>query len=167
MASVPTRRPPPWMRALYRAPLHAYRAGLAGREHWFGLSWVLIETFGRKTGRPHRVLVDRIGEAAAERRFFMQSAYGDDSDWVRNARANPRLFAEVRGNRFPARLETVDDVTARRIMSDYVHAHRIYSPFIAWMLGYRGRLAEPEVVASWLVDNFGMLAIVAKGAPPG
>lgn len=159
MTTAPERRPGRWLRVLYRAPLAVYDLGLAGHEHRLGLEWVLIETRGRKTGRIHRVLVDRIGEDASTGRVFVQSAYGANSDWVKNARAAGALWAEVRSERFAARLEVPDDATARRMMIAYVRAHPLYSPFIARMLGYRGSFRDPEQVAAWLVDNFGMLAI--------
>jgi deazaflavin-dependent oxidoreductase (nitroreductase family) len=148
------------MRRIYRAPLLAYRAGLAGREHWLGMRWILIETIGRSSGRPHTVLVDLLGEARGEGRYFLQSAYGPASDWVRNAEASQKFWAEVGGERFEARLESVDDETARRILLAYVDAHPLYSPGIAWMLGYRGPLGEHRRIATWLADRFGMLAVV-------
>lgn len=154
------RRPARWLRLLYRLPLIAYDAGLAGREQRLGLAWVLIETRGRTSGRVHRVLVDRIGEDAST--VFVQSAYGGTSDWVKNARANGALWAEVRGERFAARLETPDDATSRRVMLAYVRAHPLYSPWIARMLGYRGSLRDPERVATWLVDELGTLALARR-----
>jgi hypothetical protein len=150
------------MRRLYRLMLSAYRAGLAGREHWIGMRWVLIETIGRRSGRPHAVLVDLLGEARSEGRFFLQSAYGNASDWLRNAEGGRPIWAEVGGERFAARLESVDDETARRVMLAYVHAHPVYSPLVAWMLGYLGPLGAHADIATWLVDRFGMLAVVRR-----
>lgn len=156
------QRPGPILRALYRAPLVAYRFGLAGREHWLGLRWILIETRGRRTGRRHAVLVDLLGEEPESGRHFVQSAYGGSADWVRNVEANRRLQAQVGTERFAARLESVEPMTARRVMLAYRSAHPLYSPFIAWILGYHGPLRSAEEVAEWLVAKFGMLAIVRE-----
>lgn len=165
MSSSPRKRPSRLMSLIYRASLRAYRAGLGGREHWIGMRWILIETIGRRSGRPHSVLVDLLGEDPTEGRFFLQSAYGVTSDWVRNAQANERFWAEVGGARFEACLESVDDETARHILSAYVGAHPVYSPCIAWMLGYDGPLGAHGQIANWLVDRFGMLAVIRRRAP--
>src|SRR5437762_3546307 len=124
-------RPGPLMRALYRAPLVAYRLGLAGREHWIGMHWILIVTRGRRSGRVHSVLLDRLGEDPTGRRYYVQAAYGRDADWVRNVEAHPDFEAQVGTERFPARMETVPDAEARAVMLAYVRGHSLYSPLIA------------------------------------
>jgi deazaflavin-dependent oxidoreductase (nitroreductase family) len=161
-------KPPPgrWLRALYRAPLAVYRAGAGGLERRLGMRWILLRTRGRKTGRPHEVLVDVLGEDRG--RHYVQAAYGRRADWVRNAEAAGRFEAEVGRDRFAATLEPVEEGEARRILRAYVASHPVYSPFVAWMLGYRGPLREPGAVADWLVERFGLLAIVRIGEPmPG
>jgi deazaflavin-dependent oxidoreductase (nitroreductase family) len=153
-------RPSAWLRAIYRMPLAAYRLGLAGREHWLGMRWVLIVTEGRRSGRPHAVLVDLLGEDAARGRYFVQAAYGRRADWVRNIEAHPVFDAQIGRQRFRARMEEAEPPEATRVMLEYVRAHRWYSPGIAWMLGYRGSLGSAEAVAAWLVEKFGMLVLV-------
>ncbi len=151
-------RPEWWMRRLYRALLWSYDHGLAGREERLGLAWVLLETRGRRTGRLHRVLVDRLGSSSDGRRHFLQSAYAE-SDWFKNARAAGNFSAEVRGERFDATLEIVDGATAHAVMLAYVRAHPRYAPFIARQLGAPPGLRDPEALSGWLVERFGMLAV--------
>ena len=155
-------RPGPLLRAFYRAPLVAYRLGLAGREQWIGMHWILIVTRGRRSGREHAVLLDLLGEDASRRRYYVQAAYGREADWVRNIDAHPRFEAQVGTERFAARMESAPEEEARTVMLAYVRAHRFYSPFIARMLGYRRSLRDHEAVAAWLVEKFGMLAIVRQ-----
>jgi len=158
--SDPVSRPGKLLRALYRAPLVAYRLGLAGREQWIGMHWILIVTRGRRSGREHAVLLDLLGEDASRGRYYVQAAYGREADWVRNIEAHPRFEAQVGTERFPARMESAPAEEARAVMLAYVRAHSFYSPFIARMLGYPGSLRDPEAVAEWLVQRFGMFAIV-------
>ncbi|MFQ5552304.1 MAG: nitroreductase family deazaflavin-dependent oxidoreductase [Thermoplasmata archaeon] len=56
---------------------------------------ITLETQGRRTGRPHRVVlpVYPIGS----HRFFVVSSYGRNSDWWRNVRAKPQVRF-TRGN---------------------------------------------------------------------
>jgi len=154
------KKPARWLRAIYRMPLAVYRLGFAGSERWLGMHWLLITTTGRRSGRPHRVLVDLLGHDPARGRYFIQAAYGRRADWVRNIEVHPVFEAQVGRERFRARMEEAERQEAERVMLDYVRAHPLYSPGIAWMLGYRGSLRSAESVAAWLVATFGMLAIV-------
>lgn len=154
------RRPGIWLRAIYRMPLGVYRLGLGGWERWLGMHWVLIVTAGRRSGRPHAVLVDLLGQDPAGGRYFVQAAYGRRADWLRNIEAHPVFDVQIGRERFRARMEEAQRREADRVMLAYVRAHRFYSPGIAWMLGYRGSLRSAETVASWLVETFGMLTIV-------
>jgi deazaflavin-dependent oxidoreductase (nitroreductase family) len=157
-------RPGFWLRLLYRLPVELYRSGAAGWESAIGLSWILLVTRGRKTGREHAVMLDLLG--AVGDRYYVQAAYGEAADWRKNIEAAGEFEAQVGSDRFDARLEVCDDSEADRIMLAYVKAHPIYSPSIAWMLGYRGSLREPESVARWLVERFGMLAVVRLPEEP-
>jgi len=157
MSSHGNPRPGLWLRLLYRVPVALYRAGAAGWETALGLAWILIVTRGRKTGREHAVMLDLLGVEGD--RYYVQAAYGERADWRKNIAAAGEFEAQVRADRFDARLEACDEREARRVMLAYVEAHPTYSPFIAWMLGYRGP-REPESIAGWLVARFGLLAIV-------
>lgn len=151
--------PPPglWLRLLYRVPVALYRVGAAGWETALGLSWILVVTRGRKSGREHAVMLDLLDVEGD--RYYVQAAYGERADWRKNVAAAGKFEAQVGTHRFAARLEVCDDREARRVMLRYVQEHPLYSPAIAWMLGYRGP-REPESVSAWLVDRFGLLAIV-------
>src|ERR1044072_10777 len=109
-------RPGPVMKVVYRAPLVAYRLGLAGGEHWIGMHWLALTTRGRKSGREHTVLLDLIGEDRQRRRYYVQAAYGRDADWVRNAEARGTIDAQVGIERFTARLEMEAADEARAVM---------------------------------------------------
>ena len=158
MTSHGNPRPGPWLRLLYRVPVGLYRLGAAGGERALGLSWILLVTRGRKTGREHPVMLDLLGVEGD--RHYVQAAYGEHADWRKNIEAAGNFDAQVGREHFQARLEVCDAHEARRVMLAYIEAHPFYSPLIARMLGYRGPLREPEAIASWLVDRFGLLAIV-------
>ena len=147
-----------WLRLFYRAPVALYRHGGGGFERAIGWRWIMLVTRGRRSGREHAVMLDLLGHEGD--RYYVQAAYGRRADWLRNIEASGEFEAQVGRRRFTARLEHIADDEARRIMLSYVEAHPIYSPFIARMLGYPGPLRAFATVADWLVDTFGMLAIL-------
>ncbi len=74
--------------------------------------WALLETTGRRSGRPHRVPV---GEGLQDRTFWIVAEHGRSADWVRNVEADPRVRIRVRGawRTGAARILDDDDTKAR------------------------------------------------------
>ncbi|MDI3315766.1 MAG: nitroreductase family deazaflavin-dependent oxidoreductase [Mycobacterium sp.] len=54
----------------------------------------MLETIGRKTGRPRRTPV---GGRVVGNQFWMVSEHGEHSDYVRNIKANPAVRVRVHG----------------------------------------------------------------------
>jgi deazaflavin-dependent oxidoreductase (nitroreductase family) len=54
----------------------------------------MLETIGRKTGRPRRTAV---GGRVIGNQFWMVSEHGEHSDYVRNIKANPAVRVRVHG----------------------------------------------------------------------
>lgn len=52
-------------------------------------SIITLETRGRRSGRPHRVILPVYSEGP--HRMFVVSSYGGHSDWFRNVQANPSV----------------------------------------------------------------------------
>ncbi|WP_245836991.1 nitroreductase family deazaflavin-dependent oxidoreductase [Mycobacterium bohemicum] len=55
---------------------------------------VILETTGRKSGRPRRTAV---GGRAVNDTFWMVSEHGEHSDYVRNIQANPAVRLRING----------------------------------------------------------------------
>lgn len=72
----------------------------------------MIETTGRKSGRPRRTAV---GGRVLDNQFWMVSEHGDHSDYVRNIKANPHVRVRVGGRwrNGTAHLLPDDDAVAR------------------------------------------------------
>ena len=81
---------------------------LAGRVP----GWALLETTGRRSGRPHRVPV---GDGLRDDTFWIVAEHGRSADWVRNIEADPRVRIRVRGawRTGTARVLEEDDPRAR------------------------------------------------------
>jgi deazaflavin-dependent oxidoreductase (nitroreductase family) len=77
---------------------------LAGRAPW----WLIIETTGRRTGRPRRLPLAR-GPIEGNV-FWLLAAHGRHALWVRNAQANPRVRIRHRG-RWRTGTATIEPLT--------------------------------------------------------
>jgi deazaflavin-dependent oxidoreductase (nitroreductase family) len=75
--------------------------------------WSLLETTGRKTGRPHR---NPVGNGLAGDTFWIVAEHGYRADYVRNIQVDPRVRIRVGGRwrRGVAHLMPEDDARARQ-----------------------------------------------------
>jgi len=56
--------------------------------------WALLETTGRRSGRPRRVPV---GDGLRDGRFWIVAEHGRQADYVRNIEREPRVRVKARG----------------------------------------------------------------------
>jgi deazaflavin-dependent oxidoreductase (nitroreductase family) len=84
------------------------RRGIA--PPWFAL----LETTGRRTGKPRHTPIGA-GMRAGERTFWLISAHGEQADYVRNIKTDPRVRIKLRGtwHQGTATLLPDDDTAAR------------------------------------------------------
>lgn len=79
---------------------------------------IALETRGRRTDRPHRVVLP-VYPVGADRMFAV-SSYGRESDWWRNVRANPRVRFTRGSETVDGSVRTVDFRTFRQLTDDAV-----------------------------------------------
>jgi deazaflavin-dependent oxidoreductase (nitroreductase family) len=70
------------------------------------LDYCYITTTGRRSGRPHTI---EIWFALREDRVYVLSGGGEQSDWVRNVRANPTVGLRLGDRDFLAQARVVED----------------------------------------------------------
>jgi deazaflavin-dependent oxidoreductase (nitroreductase family) len=151
--------PSAFQRFVFRAPVPLFRRGLGGVFRALGFPWIELATRGRRSGRPHTVLLDCLHEDPASGRYFVQSAYGMRSDWVRNALAQGTFEAAVGKDRFEATLEVVSADEAAKV-ADAVRAnHPFYARIVALFMGHFD--LSNEGLARWS-GQFPTLAIRRK-----
>ena len=77
-----------------------------------------LTTTGRKSGRPHEI---EIWFGIQGNSLYLLSGGGDDSDWVRNLRANPNVTVRIAKHTFTgtARIvnEEKEETTARHMLT--------------------------------------------------
>ena len=131
-------------RAVFRVPVLLHRAGIRGIERVLGIDWLLLTTTGRRSGRPHVVMLDAVGHDPASDTYYVQPADGRRADWVRNVGAHPDVTVEVRGRRFAARVEDVTGPEGAEVVLHFVRTHPIYARIIVWFVRYVDRVDVPD-----------------------
>lgn len=66
-------------------------------RHGFAPAWyALLETTGRRSGRPRHTPVSA-GMRPGDNTFWLIAAHGNQADYVRNIKINPRVRVKARG----------------------------------------------------------------------
>jgi len=134
-------------RTLFRLPLAVER--IAGWHlqrlvtRLVGVDWIVLETVGRRSGRPHAVVLDVVGRDA-HRVVYVQPAAGRAAAWVHNVTATPDVTARLDGRRVRARVRDVSGPEGAAVVLRFLRAHPWYGRLIAWLVGYVDRLERPD-----------------------
>lgn len=135
-------------RALFRLPLWLERVAGGGPARavtrLIGVDWIVLETTGRRSGRPHTVVLDVVGRDTARDIYYVQPAYGRTADWVRNALAQPRVQVRVGTRRCAARVRDATGTEGADVVLRFIRAHPWYARVIVWFVGYTSRLDRPD-----------------------
>jgi deazaflavin-dependent oxidoreductase (nitroreductase family) len=131
-------------RWVFRVPLLLHRVGIRGLERAIGLDWIVLTTTGRRTGRPHTVMLDVVGEDPGRDVWYVQPADGRDAAWVRNVVATPLAEAEVRGRRLPVRVRDATGAEGAEVVLRFLRAHPWYGRVIVWFVGYVDRIDRSD-----------------------
>ncbi|MGH7790629.1 MAG: nitroreductase family deazaflavin-dependent oxidoreductase [Candidatus Binatia bacterium] len=138
--------PGPLRRALFRLPLWLERVAGHGPAQavtrLVGVDWIVLETVGRRSGRPHTVVLDIVGRDAT--RYYVQPAYGRRADWVCNALAEPRVHVRIGTRRCPARVRDATGAEGAGVVLRFIRAHPWYARVIVWFVGYTSRLDRSD-----------------------
>jgi deazaflavin-dependent oxidoreductase (nitroreductase family) len=108
------RRQRTLMRALWRV-MNPVAARLAGIAPW----WVVLETTGRRSGRPRRTPLAR-GPIEGETAWLL-AVHGRSAAWVRNLEAEPQVSLRV-GRRWHTGRATVNELDPERLRSFSLYA---------------------------------------------
>lgn len=82
-------------RAVARAPIRLYRAGLG---FVFGSRMLMLEHVGRVSGARRYVVLEVIGHPARGV-YLVPSGFGESAQWFRNVMAHPKVRVSVAGRR--------------------------------------------------------------------
>lgn len=126
-------------RALLRAPIALYRAGLGGL---LGRRLVLLTHTGRVSGEPRRVVLEVIGPGDQAGEYLIASGYGTRSQWARNVLAHPEVRYQVGRRRYRGTATPLPpDESGRRLAAYAAHHPRLAERLLS-SLGHDPRSSE-------------------------
>ena len=133
--------PSPWLKRVYAAPQLLYRHGL-GRL--LGHRFLLLTHTGRRTGTPHRAVVEVVRYDTASGEATVVAGYGPTADWYRNVRAGGPLWVDFGRGARPARFRDVPPDEAVGVLAAYERRYGPLRPLVRRVLSafagfpYRG-----------------------------
>jgi deazaflavin-dependent oxidoreductase (nitroreductase family) len=129
---------------LYRLPIGLRALGVRGYERLLGVEWVVVTTRGRRSARPHTVILDVVGRAAGEDTVYVSPANGRRSDWVRNALVHPEVGLEVGGRRLRALARDATGAEGAEVMLRFVREHPRYARLVAALGAFEDVSRRPD-----------------------
>lgn len=123
----------PWLRALLRAPIGLYRAGLGGL---LGQRFLLLHHTGRKTGKPRRTVLEVVDRDRDTDTYYVAVGFGPGSDWFKNLLHTPAARIEVGSRELDVRAQPLSVQEGAELMCRYAREHPRAARSLAKFMGY-------------------------------
>lgn len=121
-------------RTLYRAPIWLYKINL-GRL--LGKRFLLLTHTGRKSGLQRQTVVEVVKHEPEHNRFYIASAWGENSDWVKNITVDPSIEVQVGNQGWEMIAERLTADQGEEVIFDYARRHPSAMMNLARMMGYK------------------------------
>ena len=135
------KRPGKLLLFLFRIPAILYRIGLG----FILPRQMFLTTIGRKTGKPHRVVVDIIKHDKDNDVYFVNAGWGLKSDWFRNLMTNPNVKVQIGRRKFNGKAIILPLKEAEDILVEFINRHPNYVRLMMRVIGLEIRLNEEEI----------------------
>jgi len=127
------RKPGRLALAVFRLPLVLYQRG------WGGLldgTFLLLVHAGRTTGKLHQMVAMVLRYDPGTGEAVICSAWGQDTDWVRNIRARPAVRVQIGPDSFTPKQRFLAEEEAVAVMAEFGRRHpgrlRLISAILGW-----------------------------------
>jgi deazaflavin-dependent oxidoreductase (nitroreductase family) len=129
----------------FRAPVYLYRWHLG----WlFGHRCLLLTHIGRRTGLPHRTVLEVVEYRKEGPEVVVVNGFGRESDWVRNIEATAGEEVTFGSQHFVAVHRFLEEEEAARVIEDYERRNRFLTPIVraglSWLLGWKYHGTESD-----------------------
>jgi deazaflavin-dependent oxidoreductase (nitroreductase family) len=119
--------------AVFRLPLPLYRWGW-GRL--LGHTFLLLVHAGRKTGKPHSTVAMALRYDPEAHEAVICSAWGQNTDWVRNIRARPALRVQIGRESFAPEQRFLSEDESFAVAVGFRRRHPWRLRLVTWILGW-------------------------------
>ena len=127
------RRPGRLALAVFRLPVSVYRRGWGGL---LGHTFLVVDHAGRKTGLPHSTVAMVLSHDLRTNEAVICSAWGPDTDWIRNIRARPALQVHLGRDSFTPQQRFLSEDESLAVLAEFRHRHPGRSRLITSILGW-------------------------------
>lgn len=115
------------LRRLFRTPIYLYRLKCG----WlFGHRFLMLIQVGRRTGLRRYTILEVMEYRKGLPEIVVMSAFGRNSDWLRNIEASPSLEVVNGTKRFPAVYRILNEAEAAAVIAGYERRNRIIAPVV-------------------------------------
>jgi deazaflavin-dependent oxidoreductase (nitroreductase family) len=128
--------------AFMRLPRPLYHRGW-GRL--LGHTFLLITHQGRKSGRRHETVAMALRYEPESREVVVCSAWGPDTEWMRNLRAHPALEIQIGRERYAPEQRFLSEEEALAAALDFRRRHPRRLRLMATILGWGDVSSEPTL----------------------
>lgn len=111
---VPKKRVGPFYRILFKGPLVLQRLGLGAL---IPQNVLILTTRGRRSGRLRQTPME-FSRGSGKDVYLVMSGWDGNTDWYKNARANPRVRVWLAGREWDAAAEPVPDTEVARLLKE-------------------------------------------------
>lgn len=119
--------------AVFRLPLPMYRRGW-GRL--LGRTFLLIVHAGRKTGKPHATVAMVLRYDPPTREAVVFSAWGQNTDWIRNIQARPALNIQIGRESYTPRQRLLSEDESLAVVVEFRRRHPWRLRLATWVMGW-------------------------------
>jgi deazaflavin-dependent oxidoreductase (nitroreductase family) len=127
---------------VFRLPLQLYRRG---RGQLLGRTFLLLVHTGRRTGSPHQTVAMVLGDDRDTGELVICSAWGRDTDWVKNLRARPAVRVQIGADSFTPTHRFLTDDQAFAIACEFRRRHPWRLRLLARILGWGDLSSDTNV----------------------
>ena len=122
-----------WLWRVFRLPLPLYRRGWGGL---LGHTFLLLVHAGRKTGRLYSTVAMVLRYDRRTHEAVICSAWGQDTDWIRNIRIRPALQVQIGPESFTPQQRFFSEEESLAVVAGFRRAHpqrlRLLESILGW-----------------------------------
>lgn len=107
-------------RLIFRVPICLYRVRLG---FLLGERFLLLTHVGRKSGLTRHTVIEVVHHDQGTDTYFVVSAWGERSDWLRNIQKTASVIVTTGRRRFPAMAARLPISEARLVLLEYAQRH--------------------------------------------